>query len=205
MCCLFKRSKGATSSSGDVQCPPKPYFFRASSVSERNQWIDHINLAIAEFQEERRRQQQIQQNFYLRNQMWLRQTYNSIEFRMATALCVGLNFVAMVRHIPPFPSPPPPPAGILPHLRSPRQMCQAQLLGQGSGDGGGSVSMIAAFDTLELIFTAIFSCEMLMNMAAYWLRPFLADPWSWFDMVRRERREAISVPGADGSAAPQQL
>jgi hypothetical protein len=96
VCGLFKPSKDSRLSS-DAQCPPKPYFFRASSVSERNQWIDHINQAIAEHRDEKRRQQHVRQSFLLRNQMWLRETYSSIEFRMATALCVGLNFVAMVR------------------------------------------------------------------------------------------------------------
>jgi hypothetical protein len=40
------------------------------------------------------------------------------------------------------------------------------------------------FNVLEIFFTALFSCELVMNMVAFWIRPFLADPWSWFDMVR---------------------
>ena len=40
------------------------------------------------------------------------------------------------------------------------------------------------FKALEIFFTTLFSCELMVNMAAFWLRPFLADPWSWFDMVR---------------------
>lgn len=84
------------SPSEEVQVNPKPYFFRASSVSERNKWIHHINVAVVNFQNEKRRKLHEQGNFLLRNQAWMRDIYTSIIFRMATAFCVGVNFLAMV-------------------------------------------------------------------------------------------------------------
>ncbi len=78
------------------QAAHKPYFFRASSVSERNKWIHHINLAVANFQNEKQRHIHEQDNFLLRNQAWVRKIYTSITFRMATAFCVGINFLVMV-------------------------------------------------------------------------------------------------------------
>jgi hypothetical protein len=75
----------------------KPSFFRESSVIERNQWIDAINLAVARNEARQRQRRAIQKDFLLRNQMRLRSIYVSAEFQMAIAACVWLNFLAMVR------------------------------------------------------------------------------------------------------------
>jgi hypothetical protein len=76
---------------------PKSYYFRASNLVERNQWIDTINLAITRNEEKKRKRRVIESNFFLRNQMRLRSVYTSVEFQMITAFFVGLNFLTMVR------------------------------------------------------------------------------------------------------------
>ena len=90
-------AQAADDPSKDAQLAQKPYFFRASSVSDRNNWIQHINSAVANFQSEKRRKRLEQGNFLLRNQARVRNIYTSIVFRMATAFCVGVNFLVMVR------------------------------------------------------------------------------------------------------------
>jgi hypothetical protein len=40
------------------------------------------------------------------------------------------------------------------------------------------------YATADTVFTALFTVELLLNMAAHLLRPFLRDPWNWFDTVR---------------------
>ena len=40
------------------------------------------------------------------------------------------------------------------------------------------------FDAADAGFAGLFTAELLLNAAAHLLRPFLRDPWNWFDMVR---------------------
>ena len=38
----------------------------------------------------------------------------------------------------------------------------------------------ANFFTLEVIFTVIFTLELLFNLFGSWWRPFIAEAWNWF-------------------------
>jgi hypothetical protein len=83
-------------SSVSTHTMPKPYFLRAANVTERNEWIADINRAVTDHQASKKEQQLVEQNFFLRNQMRLRLMYMSTEFRVVTAVCVGLNFLTLV-------------------------------------------------------------------------------------------------------------
>ena len=67
-------------------------FCALPSVIERVQWNNAINHAVSDFQHKRIEQKAIQESMFLRNQMWIRAKYESIEFGMVTAVFVGLNF-----------------------------------------------------------------------------------------------------------------
>ena len=54
-------------------------------------------------------------------------------------------------------------------------MTGAQLLPE---DGTREASY---FFTLEIIFTGIFTLELLFNLFGSWWRPFLAEAWNWMD------------------------
>ena len=90
------KSPVAATSAGEENFVQRPYFFRASSVTERNMWIGKINHAVQDFRHEQRRQQNEQRDFLLRNQAWVRGIYTSIQFRVGTAFLVGINFLVMV-------------------------------------------------------------------------------------------------------------
>lgn len=94
---LLHRTKASTESLEPRTSQPVSYFFRASSVIERNLWVNQINQAVGEFRREKDRQQREQEHFLSRNQLWLRGIYMSIQFRMVTAIIVGLNFLSLVR------------------------------------------------------------------------------------------------------------
>jgi hypothetical protein len=40
------------------------------------------------------------------------------------------------------------------------------------------------YGTADTVFAALFTAELLLNMAAHLFRPFFRDPWNWFDTVR---------------------
>ena len=41
----------------------------------------------------------------------------------------------------------------------------------------------AYFNTLDLIFVILFTLELIINLYAHWIKPFLQNPWSIFDVI----------------------
>ncbi len=55
----------------------------------------------------------------------------------------------------------------------------------GGSDGADSDSGGPSFyGTVDTVFAALFTAELLLNLAANLVRPFFRDPWNWFDTVR---------------------
>ena len=63
-------------------------------------------------------------------------------------------------------------------------MRRAQLSQSQQPAGGADPSGQSFYGTADTVFAALFTAELLLNMAANLFRPFLRDPWNWFDMVR---------------------
>ena len=59
------------------------------------------------------------------------------------------------------------------------QLSQSQQPAGGADSGGQSF-----YGTADIVFASFFTAELLLNMAANLVRPFLRDPWNWFDTVR---------------------
>ncbi len=59
------------------------------------------------------------------------------------------------------------------------QLSQSQQVAGGVEAGGPSF-----YGTADTVFAALFTAELLINMAANLVRPFFRDPWNWFDTVR---------------------
>ena len=49
----------------------------------------------------------------------------------------------------------------------------------GAADSSGS----SFYGTADTVFAALFTAELLLNMAANLVHPFFRDPWNWFDTV----------------------
>ena len=39
------------------------------------------------------------------------------------------------------------------------------------------------FGGMNILFSTIFSCELLMELTCTWFRDFVTDPWNWFDVA----------------------
>ncbi len=61
--------------------------------------------------------------------------------------------------------------------------------------GGAEASVPSFYDTTDTVFAALFTAELLINMAANLVRPFLRDPWNWFDTVRGRAGVLLWVGG----------
>jgi hypothetical protein len=61
-------------------------------------------------------------------------------------------------------------------------VAEAQLIGQRSTDDSSMSPTWRAMEAIDASFTAIFTAELLINLSAHWLRPFLNDGWSVFDL-----------------------
>ena len=80
----------------EVHLGPKPYHLQASSIAERDQWINAINTALRTYQrnkEERARQRGSALRIC---QLRLRSFYNGLPFQTSTALLVAVNFFVTV-------------------------------------------------------------------------------------------------------------
>ena len=68
------------------------------------------------------------------------------------------------------------------------QLSQSQ---QPAGAGGDVVGA-SFYGTADTVFAALFTAELLLNMAANLFRPFFRDPWNWFDTVRSPLRASCA-------------
>ena len=59
------------------------------------------------------------------------------------------------------------------------QLSQSQQMAGGADSSGSSF-----YGTADTVFAALFTAELLVNMAANLFCPFFRDPWNWFDTVR---------------------
>jgi hypothetical protein len=75
---------------------PKPFYFKASSIAGRNQWIDDINSALRAFQRQRGSDGKQRIGSCRAFQLRLQSIYTSTPFQAATAITVGLNFFLTV-------------------------------------------------------------------------------------------------------------
>jgi hypothetical protein len=84
---------------GAVAIPPlgpKPYYFRASSIAERDEWIDDINSALRAFRRTEGSDGGQRASALPGYQLRLQSIYTSAPFQAATAITVGLNFFVTV-------------------------------------------------------------------------------------------------------------
>jgi hypothetical protein len=51
---------------------------------------------------------------------------------------------------------------------------------------------------LNMFFTIVFTCELLLKLFATWLRDFVVEPWNWFDLVVITLSWAIFLLGTEG-------
>jgi hypothetical protein len=51
---------------------------------------------------------------------------------------------------------------------------------------------------LNMFFTIVFTCELLLKLFATWLRDFVIEPWNWFDLVVITLSWAIFLLGTEG-------
>jgi hypothetical protein len=75
---------------------PRPYYFKATSIAERDQWISAINSALRANQREKEYKEIKNKNLFRRLQPTLRSIYSGLWFQFATALLVALNFFLTV-------------------------------------------------------------------------------------------------------------
>ena len=71
------------------------------------------------------------------------------------------------------------------HRRRPQNFAvnvsEAQLVNIRSNEDGTRSATSRALEGVDVAFTAVFTAELLVNLYAHWLRPFLADGWNLFD------------------------
>lgn len=89
-------SPGEISKDKTLPLSPKPYYFKASSITERDQWIEDINSALIGFHRKREAGGVLRIGSWRRFQRRLQSIYTSAPFQTATAITVGLNFFVTV-------------------------------------------------------------------------------------------------------------
>ena len=60
-------------------------------------------------------------------------------------------------------------------------LLESQFVNQLSDGAGRQTALGRGMDAANDAFTAVFTAELLVNLFAHWLRPFLANPWSLLD------------------------
>ncbi len=80
----------------ETRLGPKPYFFKASSIAERDQWVSAINSAVRDYQREKAYEECRKKSAFRRLQSRLRSVYTSLRFQFVTALMVAVNFFLTV-------------------------------------------------------------------------------------------------------------
>ena len=81
----------------EIRLGPKPYHLQASSIAERDQWMNAINTALRTYQ--RNKEERARQGSWLRIcQLRLRSFYNGLLFQTLTALLVAVNFFVTVSY-----------------------------------------------------------------------------------------------------------
>jgi hypothetical protein len=83
----------------ETQIDPTPYYFKASSIAERDQWVSAINSALRAYQREKAYEELKNKNAFRRLQPKLRSIYAGLWFQFATALLIAVNFFLTVRKI----------------------------------------------------------------------------------------------------------
>ena len=94
--CTVPESGAGDTAVKEARLGPKPYHLQASSIAERDQWINAINTALRTYQrnkEERARQRGSALSVC---QLRLRSFYTGLPFQTSTALLVAVNFVVTV-------------------------------------------------------------------------------------------------------------
>ena len=54
------------------------------------------------------------------------------------------------------------------------------------------------FWAINVFFSSIFSCELLLKLACTWFRDFVTDPWNWFDLLVIALSWAFLFLGSEG-------
>jgi hypothetical protein len=75
---------------------PRSYHFKASSVAERDQWMQSINAALCAYQQAKAEQEHRSRSRARRLQRRLRAFYTGLPFQTSTALLVAINFFVTV-------------------------------------------------------------------------------------------------------------
>jgi hypothetical protein len=75
---------------------PRSYHFKASSVAERDQWMQSINAALCAYQQAKAEQEHRSRSRARRLQRRLRAVYTGLPFQTSTALLVAINFFVTV-------------------------------------------------------------------------------------------------------------
>ena len=60
-------------------------------------------------------------------------------------------------------------------------LLESQFVNQLADGAGRQTALGRGMDAANDAFTAVFTAELLVNLFAHWLRPFLANPWSLLD------------------------
>jgi hypothetical protein len=107
-----------------------------------------------------------------RNQLKVRRIYNSRLFQYFVAVLifgVKLSFFSLTFQFPEF-SP-------CSHQNFIANATEAQLNGTLQDLAGSQTHAAVVLMQVDYLFTAIFTCELLINLFAYWLTPFLTSGW----------------------------
>jgi hypothetical protein len=75
---------------------PKPYHLQASSIAERDQWMNTINATLRAYQTKKEEQTRQRGSTLHLCQLRLRSFYTSLPFQTSTALLVAINFFVTV-------------------------------------------------------------------------------------------------------------
>jgi hypothetical protein len=105
MACGLSKSIAGDSEIQQPRFEPQPYHLQASSIAERDQWMNAINTALRAYQRTKEEEVRKRGSALRICQLRLRSFYNGLLFQSLTALLVAVNFFVTVSALCPLGQP----------------------------------------------------------------------------------------------------